>query len=196
MSCRSRGSGSKTSPSRLDARDLAHLLAAGAAQPGQYAPARMSGVMKLGGARGTASCSDHQIGVGSPLARRQVSLRSTGPGCTHPHWRHRDPTPRLPLPELPTGSMTETRRRPRAEPLGPENPQQPQGARPKSCPPPGPGRAVPSAREPATRLDRHQTRSQSSAKAIAHSGPPGSMTLAKRWSHAMGGRHTFFHSSA
>jgi hypothetical protein len=88
MSCRSRGSGSKTSPSRLDARDLAHL------RPG------------------TANCSDHQIGVGSPLARRRVSLRSTGTGCTHPHWRHRDPYPRLPLPELPTGSMTETRPRP------------------------------------------------------------------------------------
>lgn len=93
MSCRSRGSGSKTSPSRLDARDLAHLLAAGAAQPGQYAPASDERCDEVGQRAGTASCSDQQIGVGSPLARRRVSLRSTGPGCTHPHWRHRDPYP-------------------------------------------------------------------------------------------------------
>ncbi len=73
----------KTLPSRLDARELARLSAAGArpAGPPPLAPAA-GGVIEVErtvSASGTVGLGRYQISVGSPLAGQRVTLRLDGP---------------------------------------------------------------------------------------------------------------------
>jgi hypothetical protein len=73
----------KSLPSRLDARELARLAAAGArpAGPPPLAPAA-GGVIELErtvSASGTVGLGRYQLSVGSPLAGRRVMLRLDGP---------------------------------------------------------------------------------------------------------------------
>jgi hypothetical protein len=73
----------KTLPSRLDARELARLSAAGAlpAGPPPLAPAA-GGVIELErtvNASGTVGLGSYQLSVGSPLAGQRVMLRLDGP---------------------------------------------------------------------------------------------------------------------
>jgi len=72
----------KTLPSRLDARDLARLAAAGA-QPAGPPPLPASGdvmeVERTVNASGNVSLGDHLISAGLPLAGQRVTLRLDGP---------------------------------------------------------------------------------------------------------------------
>ena len=73
----------KTLPSRLDARELARLSAAGArpAGPPPLAPAAGSviEVERTVSASGTVGLGTYQLSVGSPLAGQRVTLRLDGP---------------------------------------------------------------------------------------------------------------------
>ena len=73
----------KTLPSRLDARDLARLAAAGAqpAGPPPLPPAtgNVTEVDRTVNASGNASLGDHMISGGQPLAGQRVTLRLDGP---------------------------------------------------------------------------------------------------------------------
>lgn len=73
----------KTLPSRLDARDLARLTAAGAqpAGPPPLPPASgdVTEVDRTVNASGNVSLGDHIISAGLPLAGQRVTLRLDGP---------------------------------------------------------------------------------------------------------------------
>jgi hypothetical protein len=73
----------KTPPSRLDARDLARLAAAGAQSAGAPPLPPASGDVTVGdrtvNASGNVSLGDHVISAGLPLAGQRVSLRLDGP---------------------------------------------------------------------------------------------------------------------
>jgi hypothetical protein len=73
----------KTLPSRLDARDLARLTAAGAqpAGPPPLPPASgdVTEVDRTVNASGNVSLGDHVISAGLPLAGQRVTLRLDGP---------------------------------------------------------------------------------------------------------------------
>ncbi len=73
----------KTLPSRLDARDLARLAAAGAqpAGPPPLPPAAgdVTEVDRTVNASGNVSLGDHMISAGLPLAGQRVTLRLDGP---------------------------------------------------------------------------------------------------------------------
>jgi hypothetical protein len=73
----------KTLPSRLDARDLARLAAAGAqpAGPPPLPPASgdVTEVDRTVNASGNVSLGDHVISAGLPLAGQRVTLRLDGP---------------------------------------------------------------------------------------------------------------------
>jgi hypothetical protein len=73
----------KTLPSRLDARDLARLAAAGAqpAGPPPLPPASgdVTEVDRTVNASGNVSLGDHIIGAGLPLTGQRVTLRLDGP---------------------------------------------------------------------------------------------------------------------
>ena len=73
----------KTLPSRLDARDLARLAAAGAqpAEPPPLPPAcgDVTEVDRTVNASGNVSLGDHIISAGLPLAGQRVTLRPGGP---------------------------------------------------------------------------------------------------------------------
>lgn len=73
----------KTLPSRLDARDLARLAAAGASPAGPPPLPPASGdvieVERTVNASGNVSLGDHVISAGLPLAGRRVTLRLDGP---------------------------------------------------------------------------------------------------------------------
>ena len=73
----------KTLPSRLDARDLARLTAAGAqpAGPPPLPPAAgdVTEVNRTVNASGNVSLGDHIISAGLPLAGQRVTLRLDGP---------------------------------------------------------------------------------------------------------------------
>jgi len=73
----------KTLPSRLGARDLARLAAAGArpAGPPPAAPAigQVIEVERTVSAAGTVGLDRYQLSVGSPLAGRRITLRLDGP---------------------------------------------------------------------------------------------------------------------
>jgi transposase InsO family protein len=73
----------KTLPSRLDARDLARLAAAGARPAGPPPLPTASGdvieVERTVNASGNVSLGDHMISAGLPLAGQRVTLRLDGP---------------------------------------------------------------------------------------------------------------------
>jgi hypothetical protein len=73
----------KTLPSRLDARDLARLTAAGAwpagAPPLPPAAGDVTEVDRTVNASGNVSLGDHIISAGLPLAGQRVTLRLDGP---------------------------------------------------------------------------------------------------------------------
>ncbi len=73
----------KTLPSRLDARDLARLAAAGArpAGPSPLPPAsgEVIEVERTVNASGNVSVGNHMLSVGLPLAGQRVTLRLDGP---------------------------------------------------------------------------------------------------------------------
>jgi hypothetical protein len=73
----------KTLPSRLDARDLARLAAAGARPAGPPPLPAPSGdvieVERTVNASGNVSLGDHIISAGLPLAGQRVTLRLEGP---------------------------------------------------------------------------------------------------------------------
>jgi hypothetical protein len=73
----------KTLPSRLDARDLARLTAAGAQPPGPPPLPPASGdaieVERTVNASGNVSLGDRIVSAGLPLAGRRVTLRLEGP---------------------------------------------------------------------------------------------------------------------
>jgi hypothetical protein len=73
----------KTLPSRLDARDLARLAAAGARPAGPPPLPPASGdvieVERTANASGNVSVGNHMISVGLPLAGQRVTLRLDGP---------------------------------------------------------------------------------------------------------------------
>jgi hypothetical protein len=73
----------KTLPSRLDARDLARLAAAGARPAGPPPLPAASGdvieVERTVNASGNVSLGDHIISAGLPLAGQRVTLRLEGP---------------------------------------------------------------------------------------------------------------------
>jgi hypothetical protein len=73
----------KTLPSRLDARDLARLAAAGARPAGPPPLPPASGevveVERTVNASGNVSLGDHVISAGLPLAGQRVTLRLDGP---------------------------------------------------------------------------------------------------------------------
>jgi hypothetical protein len=73
----------KTLPSRLDARDLARLAAAGARPAGPPPLPPASGevieVERMVNASGNVSLGDHIISAGLPLAGQRVTLRLDGP---------------------------------------------------------------------------------------------------------------------
>jgi transposase InsO family protein len=73
----------KTLPSRLDARDLARLAAAGARPAGPPPLPAASGdvieVERTVNASGNVSLGDHMISAGLPLAGQRVTLRLDGP---------------------------------------------------------------------------------------------------------------------
>ena len=82
MSCPA-GTASRTLPSRLDARDLARLAAAGArpAGPPPLPPASgdVTGVGRTVSASGSVSPGDRIISAGLPLSGQRVTLRPGGP---------------------------------------------------------------------------------------------------------------------
>ena len=71
----------KTLPSRLDARDLARLAAAGARPAGPLRPASgdVTGVGRTVSASGSVSPGDRIISAGLPLSGQRVTLRPGGP---------------------------------------------------------------------------------------------------------------------
>jgi hypothetical protein len=73
----------KTLPSRLDARDLARLAAAGARPAGPPPLPPASGevieVERTVNASGNVSLGNHMISVGLPLAGQRITLRLDGP---------------------------------------------------------------------------------------------------------------------
>ena len=72
----------KTLPSRLDARDLARLAAAGARPAGPPPPPASGDVTeadRTANASGNVSLGDHIISAGLPLAGQRVTLRLDGP---------------------------------------------------------------------------------------------------------------------
>jgi hypothetical protein len=73
----------KTLPSRLDARDLARLAAAGARPAGPPPLPPASGdvieVERTVNASGNVSLGDHMLSAGLPLAGQRVTLRRDGP---------------------------------------------------------------------------------------------------------------------
>ena len=73
----------KTLPSRLDARDLARLAAAGASPAGPPPLPPASGdvieVERTVNASGNVSLGDHMLSAGLPLAGQRVTLRLDGP---------------------------------------------------------------------------------------------------------------------
>ncbi len=72
----------KTLPSRLDARDLARLAAAGATPAGPPLPPPAGAVIEVDrtvSASGNISAGDHVIRAGLPLAGQRITLRLDGP---------------------------------------------------------------------------------------------------------------------
>lgn len=73
----------KTLPSRLDARDLARLAAAGARPAGPPPLPPASGdvieVERIANASGNVSLGNHMLSAGLPLAGQRVTLRLDGP---------------------------------------------------------------------------------------------------------------------
>ena len=92
----------KTLPSRLDARDLARLAAAGAqpAGPPPLPPAAgdVTEVDRTVNASGNVSLGDRIISAGLPLAGQRVTLRLGRPGRPCPGRRRHRPHRRLPRP--------------------------------------------------------------------------------------------------
>ena len=90
----------KTLPSRLDARDLARLAAAGARQAGPPPLPTASGdvieVERTVNASGNVSLGNHMISAGLPLAGQRVTLRLDGPAptsCPAAYWPAPSPAP-------------------------------------------------------------------------------------------------------
>ena len=90
----------KTLPSRLDARDLARLEAAGARQAGPPPLPTASGdvieVERTVNASGNVSLGNHMISAGLPLAGQRVTLRLDGPAptsCPAAYWPAPSPAP-------------------------------------------------------------------------------------------------------
>ena len=89
-----------TLPSRLDARDLARLAAAGARQAGPPPLPTASGdvieVERTVNASGNVSLGNHMISAGLPLAGQRVTLRLDGPAptsCPAAYWPAPSPAP-------------------------------------------------------------------------------------------------------
>jgi hypothetical protein len=105
----------KTLPSRLDARDLVRLAAAGAQAAGPPPLPPAAGDVTEGdrtvNASGNVSLGDHVISAGLPLAGQRVTLRFDGPSRPRPGRRRHRPHRRLPRPAR--GPAPAARRPPR-----------------------------------------------------------------------------------